>query len=77
MVAAPFAVVAFLCILFIKEVPLRTTTGPSVAESEIEAGAVATGNPADYPGYEVEGVEGVEGDVEAAAAENDPVGRSR
>lgn len=77
MVAAPFAVVAFLCILFIKEVPLRTTTGPSVAESEIEAGAVATGNPADYPGYEVEGAEGVEGDVEAAAAENDPVGRSR
>ncbi|KAB2808580.1 MFS transporter [Pimelobacter simplex] len=80
MVAAPFAVVAFLCILFIKEVPLRTTTGPSVAESEIEAGAVATGNPADYPGYEVEGVEGaegVEGDVESAAAENDPVGRSR
>jgi EmrB/QacA subfamily drug resistance transporter len=27
-VATPFAVVAFLCILFIKEVPLRTTNGP-------------------------------------------------
>lgn len=50
--AAPFAVLAFLCILFIKEVPLRTSFGPTVAESEIEAGLVATGQPVDYPAYE-------------------------
>ena len=37
--AAPFAILAFLCILFIKEVPLRTTLGPSVAETELEAGS--------------------------------------
>jgi EmrB/QacA subfamily drug resistance transporter len=42
LVAVPFAVVAILCILFIKEVPLRTTNGPAaVAESgeepELEA----------------------------------------
>ncbi|TQK72945.1 MULTISPECIES: MDR family MFS transporter [unclassified Nocardioides] len=55
LVAVPFAVVAFLCILFIKEVPLRTSTGPSVAESEVEAALVASGEPVDYPGYEVEG----------------------
>ncbi|MEV5003541.1 MDR family MFS transporter [Nocardioides sp. LML1-1-1.1] len=55
MVAAPFAVVAFLCILFIKEVPLRTTNGPSVAESEIQAGVVATSEAVDYPAYDVEG----------------------
>ena len=56
MVAVPFAVVAFVCILFIKEVPLRTTTGaPSVAESEIEAGVVATGEAVDYPAYDLEG----------------------
>ncbi|WP_408896899.1 MDR family MFS transporter [Nocardioides sp. R1-1] len=58
LVAAPFAVVAFLCILFIEEVPLRTTNGPTVAESEVEAALVATGEPADYPGYRVEGAEG-------------------
>ncbi len=62
MVAVPFAVVAFLCILFIKEVPLRTSTGPSVAESEIEAGVVASNEAVDYPSYRVEGVEGVEGE---------------
>lgn len=56
LVAVPFAVVAFVCILFIKEVPLRTTTGgPSVAESEIEAGVVATGEAVDFPAYDVEG----------------------
>lgn len=77
MVAAPFAVVAFLCILFIKEVPLRTTMGPSVAESEIEAGAVATGNPADYPGYEVEGAADAAEAADIEAGEADPVGRSR
>ncbi|NYI45684.1 EmrB/QacA subfamily drug resistance transporter [Nocardioides aromaticivorans] len=56
MVAVPFAIVAFVCILFIKEVPLRTTTGsPSVAESEIEAGVVATGEAVDYPAFDVEG----------------------
>ena len=55
LVAVPFAVVAFLCILFIKEVPLRTSNGPSVAESEVEAALVASGEPVDYPGYEVEG----------------------
>lgn len=52
LVAVPFAVIAFLCILFIKEVPLRTTLGPTVAESEIEAGLVATGEPVDYPAFE-------------------------
>ncbi|GAA1539490.1 MDR family MFS transporter [Nocardioides humi] len=61
LVAAPFAVAAFLCILFIKEVPLRTTNGPAeqagptVAESEVEAALVAAGEPVDYPAYEVEG----------------------
>ncbi len=55
LVAAPFAVVAFLCILFIKEVPLRTTNGPSVAESEIQAGVLATSEAVDYPAYDVEG----------------------
>lgn len=36
-VAVPFAVVAFLCILFIKEVPLRTTTGmPGEGEPQTE-----------------------------------------
>ncbi|MFC7504379.1 MDR family MFS transporter [Nocardioides sp. CPCC 206347] len=34
-VSVPFTIVAFLCILFIKEVPLRTTTG-AVEESELE-----------------------------------------
>ncbi|MDQ6525811.1 MDR family MFS transporter [Nocardioides sp. LHD-245] len=66
LVAAPFAVVAFLCILFIKEVPLRTTNGataPTVAESEVEAALVAAGEPADYPAFEVEG-----GDVRKADA---------
>jgi len=55
LVAVPFAVVAFVCILFIREVPLRTTTGPTVAESEVEAALVATGEPVDYLGYDVEG----------------------
>ncbi|WGX95926.1 MDR family MFS transporter [Nocardioides sp. L-11A] len=58
LVAAPFAVVAFLCILFIKEVPLRTTNdvaAPTVAESEVEAALVAAGEPADYPAFDVEG----------------------
>ncbi|WP_278260307.1 hypothetical protein [Nocardioides convexus] len=55
MVAAPFAVVAFVCILFIKEVPLRTSNGPSVAESEIQAGVLATSEAVDYPAYDVEG----------------------
>jgi len=55
MVAVPFAVVAFVCILFIKEVPLRTSNGPSVAESEIEAGVVASGEAVDYPAFDVEG----------------------
>ncbi|WP_231123538.1 MDR family MFS transporter [Nocardioides sambongensis] len=51
-VAVPFAVVAFACIIFIKEVPLRTSLGPTVAESEMEAGMVATGEPIDWPAYE-------------------------
>lgn len=55
MVAVPFAIVAFLCILFIKEVPLRTSNAPTVAESEIEAGVVATGEAVDYPAFDVEG----------------------
>lgn len=38
MVAVPFAIVAFLCILFIKEVPLRTTTGHREERVEAEAG---------------------------------------
>ncbi len=38
LVAVPFAIVAFVCILFIKEVPLRTSTGPSVAERADAAG---------------------------------------
>ncbi|KRA31491.1 multidrug MFS transporter [Nocardioides sp. Root614] len=37
LVSVPFTIVAFLCILFIKEVPLRTTTGPVVEDSELEA----------------------------------------
>ncbi|THV12225.1 MFS transporter [Nocardioides caeni] len=37
--AVPFAILAFVCILFIKEVPLRTTLGPTVAETELEAGS--------------------------------------
>jgi EmrB/QacA subfamily drug resistance transporter len=53
-VAVPFAIVAFLCILFIKEVPLRTSNGPAVTDSEIEAGVVATGTPVDYPAYDAE-----------------------
>lgn len=36
MVAVPFAVVAFVCVLFIKEVPLRTSNGP-VREERTEA----------------------------------------
>jgi len=54
MVAAPFALAALICVLFIKEVPLRTSVGPSAAESEIEAGAVASGAPVDYPEYDVQ-----------------------
>ncbi|MCX6398603.1 MAG: MDR family MFS transporter [Propionibacteriales bacterium] len=34
-VSIPFTIVAFLCILFIKEVPLRTTTGAAADESEL------------------------------------------
>lgn len=34
-VSVPFTIVAFLCILFIKEVPLRTTTGSVTDESEL------------------------------------------
>lgn len=64
LVAVPFAIVAFVCILFIKEVPLRTSNGPSVAESEIEAGVVATGEAVDYPAYDVGDKGDVEGDVE-------------
>jgi hypothetical protein len=40
LVAAPFALLAFLCILFIKEVPLRTTVGdaaPAGAEDLVTA----------------------------------------
>ena len=51
--AAPFALAALICILFIKEVPLRTSVGLSTAESEIEAGAVTSGAPVDYPEYDV------------------------
>ncbi|TIC88492.1 MFS transporter [Nocardioides sp. GY 10113] len=51
-VAVPFAILAFVCVLFIKEVPLRTTMGPTVPESEIEAAMVATGEPADWPAYQ-------------------------
>ncbi|TYL46338.1 MFS transporter [Nocardioides sp. BGMRC 2183] len=54
-IAVPFALVAFGCILFIKEVPLRTTLGPTVAESEMEAGMVATGEPVDWPTYHEQG----------------------
>ncbi|WP_436698825.1 MDR family MFS transporter [Nocardioides sp. BYT-33-1] len=44
LVAAPFAVVAFLCILFIKEVPLRTTNGPAeAAPAATPAGTTASG----------------------------------
>ncbi len=82
MVSVPFAVVAFLCILFIKEVPLRTTagapTGPSVAESQIEAGVVATGEPVDYPAYDVDRVVDEDGRMDAAHAEDAaPAGRPR
>jgi len=62
LVAVPFAIAAFLCILFIKEVPLRTSTGPSVAETEVEAALVASGEPADYPAYDVEGAAVREGE---------------
>ena len=37
---------------------------PSVAESEIEAGVVATGEAVDYPAYDMGDVGDVEGDVE-------------
>ncbi|KRB80142.1 multidrug MFS transporter [Nocardioides sp. Root190] len=39
-VSVPFTIVAFLCILFIKEVPLRTSNGPAVqpsTEDELES----------------------------------------
>ncbi len=36
-VSVPFTIVAFLCILFIKEVPLRTTNGPVAEDSELAA----------------------------------------
>ncbi|GAA4079404.1 MDR family MFS transporter [Nocardioides kongjuensis] len=38
LVAVPFAIVAFLCILFIKEVPLRTTNGPAPTAPAAESG---------------------------------------
>ncbi|TNM36715.1 MFS transporter [Nocardioides albidus] len=47
LVAVPFAVVAFACILFIKEVPLRTATG--------QGAPVASGEPVDHPAYDVQG----------------------
>lgn len=52
MVAVPFAIVAFVCILFIEEVPLRTTNAPSAVDAEVEAGLVAAGEPADHPSYQ-------------------------
>jgi EmrB/QacA subfamily drug resistance transporter len=50
LIAVPFAVLAFLCVLFIKEVPLRTTI--DVSESATEAGVVASGEPVDWPSFE-------------------------
>ncbi|HWJ82359.1 MAG TPA: MDR family MFS transporter [Nocardioides sp.] len=50
LIAVPFAVLALLCVLFIKEVPLRTTI--DVSESATEAGVVATGEPVDWPAFE-------------------------
>ncbi|HWJ67017.1 MAG TPA: MDR family MFS transporter [Nocardioides sp.] len=55
LVSVPFVVVAFVCILFIKEVPLRTTNGPTVAESEVEAALVSSGEPSDYPSWKIAG----------------------
>ncbi len=43
-VAVPFAIVAFICILFIKEVPLRTTN-LTAEESATTAAGTATGAP--------------------------------
>lgn len=51
MVGVPFALVAMVCVLLIKEVPLRTTLGPTVEDSEVEAGLVATGQAADRPAH--------------------------
>ncbi|MBS4751873.1 MFS transporter [Nocardioides sp. zg-ZUI104] len=63
-VAVPFAVFAFVCILFIKEVPLRTSN-LSASKSEVEAGLVAAGEPRDYPAY-VEPDEVAEGGADPA-----------
>ncbi|MBM9460898.1 MFS transporter [Nocardioides sp. zg-536] len=63
-VAVPFAVFAFVCILFIKEVPLRTSN-LSASKSEVEAGLVAAGEPRDYPAY-VEPDEVAEGGADRA-----------
>ncbi|UMG94709.1 MFS transporter [Nocardioides sp. TF02-7] len=38
LISVPFAVVAFLCILLIKEVPLRTTFAQAAEEQELEEG---------------------------------------
>jgi EmrB/QacA subfamily drug resistance transporter len=35
LVSVPFAVVAFLCVVLIREVPLRTTLGPAAPEPEV------------------------------------------
>lgn len=50
-VAVPFAVIALICVLFIKEVPLRTSLAPTVTDTEAEAAAVATGEPVDWATY--------------------------
>ncbi|GAA3813849.1 MDR family MFS transporter [Nocardioides panacisoli] len=50
LIAVPFAVLALVCVLFIKEVPLRTTI--DVSESATEAGVVASGEPVDWPAFE-------------------------
>jgi EmrB/QacA subfamily drug resistance transporter len=52
LIALPFAVLALACVLFIKEVPLRTTI--DVSESATEAGVVASGEPVDWPAFETD-----------------------
>ncbi|WP_435768481.1 MDR family MFS transporter [Nocardioides sp. SYSU DS0651] len=65
LLTVPFALLAFVAILFIKEVPLRTSFEPTVAESEVEAGLVSGGEPLDYPAYDIDADEADRGGTPA------------
>ncbi len=60
LVSVPFAIVAFVCIVFIKEVPLRTTTGAR-QEQPVEAEAAAMTVEAD--GSRTDALRELEGEV--------------